>query len=547
MKTLSRISLLAGFLLLVATLPAQHNFEFYNNGAVIFVAPNTDISVMGDMHHIGGTVTNNGTIEVQGNLYGNSSHQQRGTGTVRLENNDVNTTERQFIEGDFAVRGGTSQIGADDGSFYDLELANTQGIVWLSGAGNVADVRNSVDFQPAAAAGSPPLNRLVTGFPAPPPANGSAYPAVFGMMNSAPGLGNFLNNTITTNGNSSGTDAGYVQGRLRRAVAASGGTYGYVMGLEPAGAGAARGVQYTALTLGLNNYDVIEGYFEQGSPNVMPNPVDCGYTFTYFAGNDHGEWNFNDINGTGTGAYILQIWPQDYTAPAHSIWVITKDDTLHGLLGNCGPTPVGLLRPGLDGFSEFGFAGTSTIFPIVLADIRAYPVNNKWINVDWSTALEENVDRFEVERSTDNLNFDYLQTTAAVGNSSTLQSYGIEDRNVIPNIDYHYRLKIIDRDGSFEYTNSVTARLLPDDEVQISLYPNPTDHSDVNLDVVAGEASDADLTVYDELGKRVYARQLEIRNGLNQFRIPAAALAAGVYIVRLDGQRLHAVRKLVVR
>ena len=45
-----------------------------------------------------------------------------------------------------------TDVGVDDGSFYDLELANSQGVVYLvnTGAGAnpqfVADVRNSVNF-----------------------------------------------------------------------------------------------------------------------------------------------------------------------------------------------------------------------------------------------------------------------------------------------------------------------------------------------------------------------------------------------------------------
>ncbi|MEM7037519.1 MAG: T9SS C-terminal target domain-containing protein, partial [Bacteroidota bacterium] len=164
MKIIRYPTILLGLLLVAATLPAQHNFEWNNQGALVTVTAGADMYIWGDLHNEGATATqdNDGFMEVQGNLFSDNLFQQRGTGTVRIENNDVNVNERQFIEGSYAVRGGSSQIGTDDGSFFNLELANTQGAVHLVGGGNVADVRNTVDFNPAGAAGAPPVNRIVT-------------------------------------------------------------------------------------------------------------------------------------------------------------------------------------------------------------------------------------------------------------------------------------------------------------------------------------------------------------------------------------------------
>lgn len=68
--------------------------------------------------------------------------------------------------------------------------------------------------------------------------------------NPTAGLTSMADNTVNTNGNMSGIDNGYVQGRLRRAIASAGGIYGYVLGLDPAAAGAQRGMQYVHLDFG---------------------------------------------------------------------------------------------------------------------------------------------------------------------------------------------------------------------------------------------------------------------------------------------------------
>ena len=276
MKKLYFLSL--SLLVLASQVFAQHNNELYSDGALIHVEPGAEVYVRGDVHLVGTSTTleNNGLIQVEGNMYSNNTFQQRGTGTVRLYNENVNTGALQFLDGSFAVRGGQAQIGVDDGSFYNLELANDQGIVYLIGTGNVADVQNSVDFAPAAASAS--VNKIITHDISSLPANGSGYSAVFGLMNSSAGLGNMSSNTVDLGGNMSPIDAGYIQGKFRRAVDPAGGIYGYPMGLEPAGPGTARGVQYVHLNLGANNYDVIEGYFQNGSTNIITgSPVQCLY------------------------------------------------------------------------------------------------------------------------------------------------------------------------------------------------------------------------------------------------------------------------------
>jgi hypothetical protein len=161
------------------SLTAQHNNEFYNNGSLVHIQAGAEVHVLGDVHNYQATgrLENNGLLLVQGDMYSDNLFQQRGTGTTRLRNNPVNAGQTQKISGSYAVRGGQAQTGVNDGSFYNLELANDQGIVWLETnalAGStplVADVRNTVDYN---GTGAPVVNRIITANPAALPANGSA-------------------------------------------------------------------------------------------------------------------------------------------------------------------------------------------------------------------------------------------------------------------------------------------------------------------------------------------------------------------------------------
>lgn len=536
----------------------QHNAEFVNNEATFKIQNGAIMTVKGDMHNIGSLLDNDGLLEIQGNLYANNTFQQRGTGTVRLENNDVNIGERQFISGSYAVRGGTAQIGVDDGSFYDLELANTAGILYLVGTGNMADVRNSVDFLPSSASGTPNRNNIVTQNIGTTgaityPANGANYAAVFGMMNNSAGTTNFKNSSINAGGNLSTIDQGYIIGRLRRAIAPTGGVYDYVLGLEPAATTAARGLQYIDLDVANNTYDVIEGYFQQGSPNNNTVGTECGgYQMDNFWGDRHGEWVFNDINNINGGEYEVTVWPQDPTvAFSGTVWTISKDDVYlypasNPLNNDCGPSPLGLDRGPFNGFSEFGLVSSAVFVPIELLSLTAKPIKNQFIRIDWATAKEENVDFFELERSLDGVIFEKIGEQKAAGTTTLAQYYTYDDYNVLSNVDYYYRIKTIDIDGTIEYTEIVVAVMqTSQNENLVSIYPNPIGKDDFTIVVKSRKEQKVAIKVYDAIGQLVYNKETNLEIGVNQLLVNSDDWASGVYFVQIRGVEWSKTKELI--
>ncbi len=536
--------------LLASTMHAQHSNELYNKGGAITIQSGAAVYVQGDVHNYqaAGTLTNNGLLEVQGNMYSDNLFQQRGTGATRLHNRTVNTTERQFIQGSYAVRGGQSQIGANDGSFYNLQLANSQGIVWLNGTGNVADVRNSVDFDPSAV--TAPLNRIVTHDPTSVPANGSGYSAVFGVMNTTAGLASLANNTITTNGTTSTTDNGYIQGKLRRAIAAAGGQYGFPLGLEPsASLTAARGVQYTRIDFAANTYDVLTGYFERGSSNTIAGaPTECGGNpVTWYSGSTHGEWVFNQA-GSNTGTYTMNIYPQDYTPVSYSQYFITKNNAIAGTANACGATPVGLARPGFSGFSEFGFAAVTTVLEVDLLGIDAYAVDNHYIQVRWEVANEDNISHFEIERSTDNINFQYLNVVysdATVAHGTQAHAYTLDDAEVQPHISYYYRVKAVEMDGSYKYTPVAAASLARERSEMMQIFPNPTTGGNVTIAITTAQTREAQLSIIDVLGRKLHTQAVQLNSGYNAIDVQTTDWSAGIYYIQLVGEDFANVKELI--
>jgi len=532
---------------------AQHNNELYNNGATIHVQAGAEVHVNGDVHMVGATadLRNNGLIRTQGNTYSDLLFQQRGTGTYRIENATVNTGERQFIQGSYAVRGGQAATGVNDGSFYNLDLANDQGIVFLIGTGNIADVRNQVNFFAGTV-----QNRIVThniGITGPItyPANGSGYTGTFGIMNPTAGFGGMLNNTVSMNGNMSGVDAGYVQGEMRRAIANAGGTYEFIPGLEPAGAGAQKGVQYLRFNFGVNNYDVLSGYFETALDNTFPTAIECsGYSLDYWGGLDHGQWIMTDISGSGAGSYEVMMWPQDDNFPAKSVWMITKDNSIQGTADMCGPSPIGLNRSGFNGFSTFGVAASDiSVLPIELIGISANGVQDH-IAVKWDVASEINLSHYELERSEDAEVFEQITTLSALGTTNQAQSYNFNDFDVRTFQTYYYRVKSVDLDGSFEYSPIVSGNLLNSvdfSENALTLYPNPT-QDEFMMSIFTDLDRSISITIYNSVGQAMENNQVNINSGNTVMKFNANQWAPGVYHIEIiDMNSSEKINKRIIK
>lgn len=528
-------------ILSASSLFSQANNELYNNGALIHISTGAEVHVLGDVHMRGATgmLSHYGLLKVDGNMYGDNLFQQRGTGTTRIQNNLVNSGQAQKISGSYAVRGTSSSMtGVDDGSFYNLELANDQGIVWLETnaiAGStpyVADVRNAVDFLYG-----PVNNRIITHNPAILPANGSGYSAVFGVMNPTAGLASMIDNTVTLYGNMSNVDVGYVQGKLRRVINPAGGIYGYVLGLEPAGAGMQRGMQYMHMNFGPNTYDVLEGYFETGLDNTFASQLECsGYMIDYWGGIDHGQWIVNSPNG-GSGTYSMTVWCQDDNFPAKTVWLITKDNAIAGTPDECGPSPVNLTRSAFNGFSSFGVAASEvTILPVDLIKIWAESKTDH-IEVNWLIGSEQDVSHYNLERSLDGSNFDYLTTIAAVGNSSSTLNYSYDDFEVLRETNYFYRYKVFDNDGSYEFSPVVVGRLYGEGNGNLNesvfVYPNPSE-SNFNLGIYSDGEKAIQIQIYNTIGQLVYNEQQNLSKGYNVFPVSADEWAVGMYNLKIQ-------------
>ncbi|QQS35548.1 MAG: discoidin domain-containing protein [Ignavibacteriales bacterium] len=172
-------------------------------------------------------------------------------------------------------------------------------------------------------------------------------------------------------------------------------------------------------------------------------------------------------------------------------------------------------------------------------------VSNNNVTLSWSTSSESNNNGFEIQRRSDG-NFETIAFIAGNGTTTTAHNYTYTD--VQPIIaHYVYRLKQIDFDGTFSYSNEVEVNLLPESYELFQNYPNPFNPSTkvkFNLPV----AERAAIYVYDMLGQKVMeVVNKEFTAGTHEVEIDASNLSSGVYVYQLNvGNNFSAIKKMMV-
>jgi len=160
----------------------------------------------------------------------------------------------------------------------------------------------------------------------------------------------------------------------------------------------------------------------------------------------------------------------------------------------------------------------------------------------WKTATEENSDYFEVQRSINGTDFMRIGEVQAAGNSLQVRSYDFQDNQPIIGLGY-YRLKMVDLDGSFEYSNVVAIPIKLRDNTAV--FPVPAFDA---LNVVYDAAVTGEITVnmVDALGKTLMTNVENTAQGFNQFQYDISQLPAGAYFLNVvDGSEAPIVRPFI--
>lgn len=109
-----------------------------------------------------------------------------------------------------------------------------------------------------------------------------------------------------------------------------------------------------------------------------------------------------------------------------------------------------------------------TLLPVTWLHFKALPINERLVRLEWATASEINNDHFEIEQSTNGVDFTSVSEVLGNGTSNDLHEYATELAIIAPTC--WYRIKQVDSDGQFKYSETIRFDA-PD--FKLITFPNP--------------------------------------------------------------------------
>lgn len=183
--------------------------------------------------------------------------------------------------------------------------------------------------------------------------------------------------------------------------------------------------------------------------------------------------------------------------------------------------------------------------PVEMVSFNA-SVSGNSVNLTWKTATEINNKGFDVERKYDGETWNKIAFVAGKGTTTETMVYSYSDNNLKKG-NISYRLKQIDFDGSFEYSNIVELEVGAPDKFELAQnYPNPFNPVTLIKYSLAAK-SKVELKIYNILGKEVAKLVNEIQDaGSYEVRFNAANLSSGVYFYELNAGSFNSKKKMVL-
>lgn len=182
--------------------------------------------------------------------------------------------------------------------------------------------------------------------------------------------------------------------------------------------------------------------------------------------------------------------------------------------------------------------------PVELTSFSLNMINNG-IELEWETATELNNYGFEIEKKVDREPWEKIGFVNGYGNSNSSKYYSFIDKNVTSG-KFYYRLKQIDLDGSFEYSDVIESEYTPDQFKLNDNYPNPFNPSTV-ISFSIPDDKFVKLSVFDVLGNEIELLENNIKKaGIYKYTFDANNLASGVYYYKLSVGNKTEIKKMML-
>ncbi len=314
---------------------------------------------------------------------------------------------------------------------------------------------------------------------------------------------------------------------------------------------------------GTSAYTFHIGDFRKYSPIAISAPASSTQFTAHYHSDEHS--NTSSMESPLTKVSLIEYWDLDRVGSTSSVNVTLYwyDGTYSGIqtlsdlrighyngstwenMGNdatTGTASSGTITANtVTDFSPFAFAttdNTSNTLPIKMNSFELDKIE-EGVLVNWSTAIEENNDYFSIERTTDGEQIETIATLKGAGNSNTIKSYSIIDKNPPSGIVY-YRVRQTDFDGKTEAFNWKSINI--GNEFDFAIYPNPNSNGILNL-TYGDYSGEAIAEIYSIDGRLIQSNKVSFSNGQNQLN---HNIKTGYYLLRVKVNNVSITERLIV-
>jgi hypothetical protein len=175
------------------------------------------------------------------------------------------------------------------------------------------------------------------------------------------------------------------------------------------------------------------------------------------------------------------------------------------------------------------------------------------VKLNWKTATEVNNFGFDIERkliansgvkiSSDWKTIGFVEGN---GNSNSPKTYSFFDYSASGISSLHYRLKQIDNDGHYEYSQTIEVELTPNQFELKQNYPNPFNPT-TTIEYYIAESEFVNLSIFNSLGEEVKTLVNMVQaQGKYKIEFDGGNLTSGIYYYKISAGSNFDIKKLVL-
>ena len=290
---------------------------------------------------------------------------------------------------------------------------------------------------------------------------------------------------------------------------------------------------------------------------------------------------FKKINATSSSDFIDIVKYSQYAYPSpNPSYQFTDvpansglDMSMPGVAFDTGPNESYMTRGGISGdinsltYTGYGMVGQSVsdffevpetnltyiensgspALPVELSGFSADVISEKQVMLNWTTKTEVDNYGFEIQRRTlGDIEWTSVGFVAGNGNSNSPKFYSFTDKNPVNGNRFNYRLKQIDTDGKYEFSNVIEADIVPGGYFLNQNYPNPFNPA-TKITYQISKESKVVIRVYDMLGAEVVSLVDETKEpGNYEVNFNGVNLPSGTYIYRMTAGNFVEVKKMIL-